>query len=132
MNDIRELVIDNSSKFGLDQRKFNAILNAGTKLERLELAEPYEALALTRLPRNLKHLRLDGFYRFYRPNHIGRDPYVHFLLTTVDSLESLTLTGLPRQWFSTTGMPIISNLRHLKLIRGRDQPWQLSIVSTSQ
>ncbi|KAL7799084.1 hypothetical protein V8C37DRAFT_366504 [Trichoderma ceciliae] len=128
LNDVRELVIDNALKFGLDQRKFNVVLGAGLKLERLELANPCEALILTRVPKNLKHLRLEGFYRFYRPSHAGRDAYEYFLLAVVGTLESLTLAGLPRQWLTDMAVPIMPNLRHLKLVRGQEQPWSLSVL----
>lgn len=133
-NDVRELVIDSCSKFRLDQRKFSAILNAGAKLERLELAGPYERLDI--LPLNfrgnlktLKHLRLDGFYQLYAPSNEDRDPYLSFLLTAVNTLESLSLVGIPRQWFNPVGMPIMPNLKHLKLTKAPNQPWQLPIVS---
>ncbi|KAH6604649.1 hypothetical protein Trco_006356 [Trichoderma cornu-damae] len=128
LNDIRELVIDDAYKFGLDQRKFNAVLSAGTKLERLELTSPCEALDLTRVPGRLTHLRLGGFHRFYRPNYAGRDTFVYFLLTVASTLESLSLAGIPRQWLTDMAMPIMTNLRHLRLIGDEEQPWSLSVV----
>lgn len=135
MNDVRELVIDDCSKFRLDQRKFTAILNAGAKLERLELAGPYERLDIS--PPNfrgslktLKHLRLDGFHQLYVPSSEERDLYLYFLLTAVNTLESLSLVGIPRQWFNPMGVPFMPNLKHLKLTKALNQPWQLPIVST--
>lgn len=135
LNDVREVVIDVCSKFRLDQRKFTAILNAGAKLERLELARPYERLDIS--PSNfrgnfntLKHLRLDGFYQLYAPSQEDRDPYLYFLLTAVNTLESLTLAGIPRQWFNPVGISYMPNLKHLKLVKAPNQPWQLPIVST--
>ncbi|PTB39070.1 uncharacterized protein TrAFT101_007096 [Trichoderma asperellum] len=132
-NDVRELVIDNCSKFRLDQRKFTAILNAGAKLERLELARPYERLDISPVNfrgnlKTLKHLRLDGFYQLYAPSNEDRDPYLYFLLTAVNTLESLSLVGIPRQWFNPVGMPIMANLKHLKLTKAPNQPWQLPIL----
>ncbi|RFU74059.1 tetratricopeptide-like helical [Trichoderma arundinaceum] len=123
MNDIKELVIDKAAKFGLDQRKFKAILDAGIRLERLELANPGEALFLTRIPKQLKHLRLDGLYRFYRPGPMDgtRDAYQHFLMSVAATLESLTLTGLPRRWFTSLAIPIMPRLKYLRLARGPDQ-----------
>lgn len=128
MNDVREFTVENGRKFGLDQRKFSALLGAGRNLERLEVTRPYEALVLTRVPRNLKYLLLDGFHRHHRTNNTGMDVYQSFLLNVADSLERLILVGLPRQWFTEGAMPIMMNLKHLKLVGAREQPWSLEIV----
>lgn len=133
LNDVREFVIDNCSRFRLDQRKFTAVLNAGAKLERLELARPYERLdiSLSNFRGNLKTLkclRLDGFYQLYAPSHEERDPYLYFLLTAVNTLETLTLVGIPRQWFNPLGISYMPNLKHLKLIKAPNQPWLLPIL----
>ncbi|KAL7942196.1 hypothetical protein V8C42DRAFT_332815 [Trichoderma barbatum] len=127
LNNIRELVIADARKLFLDRRKFNAILNAGARLERLELANPFEAVDFTRPPRSLKYLKLDGFHRFYRPSHSGSDSYLSFLLAVVPTLETLILSGLPRQWLTNMEVPMMPNLRHLKLSKGKEQPWALSV-----
>lgn len=136
-NDVRELIIDDCAKFKLDQRKLSAILNAGAKLERLELARrSFEWLHI--LPsefrgnlKTLKHLRLVEFLHLYAPGNEDRDAYLLFLLTVVNTLESLSLVGIPRQWFNPVGVPHMSNMKHLKLTKASHQPWQLPIVSTS-
>lgn len=135
LNDVREFVIDDCSRFRLDQGKFTAVLNAGARLERLELARPYERLDISISNfrgnlKTLKQLRLDGFYQLYAPSHEERDPYLSFLLTAVNTLETLTLVGIPRQWFNPVGISYMPNLKHLKLIKAPNQPWQLPIVST--
>ncbi|KAL6878739.1 hypothetical protein J3F83DRAFT_254352 [Trichoderma novae-zelandiae] len=128
LNDIRELVIADARKFVLDRRKFDAILKAGIKLERLEISNPPEALGLTQIPKNLRHLELDGFHRFYRPSYAGTDSYRSILLSVAPTLETLALSGMPRQWLSDAEIPMMPNLKHLKLSKGKEQPWPLSVV----
>ncbi|KAL7922569.1 hypothetical protein ACQKWADRAFT_291792 [Trichoderma austrokoningii] len=133
LNDVRELVIDECSRFRFDQRKFTAVLNAGAKMERLELARPFERLdvSLSNFGGNLqtlKHLRLDGFYQLYAPSRDERDPYLYFMLTAVNTLETLTLVGIPRQWFNPLGVAYMPNLKQLKLTMAPNQPWHLPIL----
>ncbi|KAL7914835.1 hypothetical protein GGI35DRAFT_435384 [Trichoderma velutinum] len=129
INNIRELVIGDARKLYLDRRKFNAFMNAGTRLERLEVTNPCEAVDLIRPPKHLKYLNLDGFHRFYRPSYAGTDSYRSFLLAVVPNLETLILSGLPRQWLSDMEVPMMPNLRHLRLSKGKEQPWALSICA---
>ncbi|KAL6805816.1 hypothetical protein J3E68DRAFT_389490 [Trichoderma sp. SZMC 28012] len=128
-NNIRELVISDARKLYLDRRKFNAFLTAGIKLERLEVINPCEALDLMRPPSYLKYLNLEGFHRLYRPGSAGADPYRFFLLAIVRNIETLILSGLPRQWFGDMEVPMMPNLRHLRLSKGREQPWTLSVCA---
>lgn len=130
MNNIRELVIADARKLYLDRRKFNAFLNAGTRLERLEVINPCEAVDLTRPPKYLKYLNLEGFHRFNGPNQTV-DSYRTFLSAIVPNLETLILSGVPRQWFTDVQVPMMPKLRHLKLSKGKEQPWVLSVVSSS-
>ncbi|UKZ46506.1 hypothetical protein TrVGV298_000711 [Trichoderma virens] len=128
MNNIRELVIADARKLYLDRRKFNAFLNAGTRLERLEVINPCEAVDLTRPPKYLKYLNLEGFHRFNGPNQTV-DSYRRFLSAVVPNLETLILSGVPRQWFTDVQVPMMPKLRHLKLSKGKEQPWVLSVVA---
>ncbi|KAL7958715.1 hypothetical protein V8C34DRAFT_282074 [Trichoderma compactum] len=123
-NRIRELVIGDARKLYLDRRKFNAFMNAGTRLERLEITNPCEAVDLIRSPKYLKYLNLEGFHRY-----AGADPYRSFLLAIAPNLETLILSGLPRQWFEGMEVPMMPNLRHLKLSKGSEQPWSLSVCA---
>lgn len=123
-NNIRELVIGDARKLYLDRRKFNAFMNAGTKLERLEVANPCEPVDLIRPPKYLKYLNLEGFHRY-----AGADPYRSFLLAIAPNLGTLILSGLPRQWFEGMEVPMMPNLRHLKLSKGSEQPWSLSVCA---
>lgn len=116
----------------LDRKKFSAMLNAGIGMERLEVANPYEAVDLMRPPKYLKYLNLEGFHRFYRPNDAGLDPYRSFLAAVVPNLETLILSGLPRQWFDDMEVPMMPNLKYLRLSKEKDQPWSLSVVSSSR
>ncbi|KAL7936916.1 hypothetical protein V8C35DRAFT_294190 [Trichoderma chlorosporum] len=128
-NNIREIVIANARKLHLDRRKFDAILNAGPRLERLEVTDPGEAVGLKRTSRCLKYLKLDGFSRFYKPSPAGPDTYSSFLSAVVPSLETLILSGLPRQWFTDMEVPMMLNLRYLRLTKGKEQPWALSVFA---
>ncbi|KAL7814695.1 hypothetical protein V8C44DRAFT_325896 [Trichoderma aethiopicum] len=127
-NDVRELLVDDARRFVLDRKKFDIILKAGINLQRLEITNPLEPLALTQIPKNLKYLKLDGFHNFWRPNQVGNDLYRSMLLAVAPSLETLDLAGVPRQWFSAAEIPMMPNLKHLKLSKGREQPWALSLL----
>lgn len=129
-NNIRELLIDDARRFVLDRRKFDIILKAGIKLERLEISNPPEALILTQIPKHLKYLKLDGFHRFYRPSDLSRDSYRTILAAVAPTIETLDISGIPRQWLTEAQIPMMPNLKHLRLSKGRDQPWPLSVVST--
>ncbi|EGR47672.1 uncharacterized protein TRIREDRAFT_108530 [Trichoderma reesei QM6a] len=127
-NDIRELLVEDGRRFVLDRRKFDIILKAGTNLEHLEISNPSDALIVTQVPKHLKHLKLDGFQRFFKSHHTGNDPYRAMLLAVAPTLETLDLAGIPRQWFTDAQIPMMPNLKHLRLSKGREQPWALSVV----
>ena len=130
-NDIRELVVADGRRFVLDRRKFDAILKAGVKLERLEIHNPHESLILTQIPKHLKRLELDGFQRFFRPPNPGPEYYRSLVLAVAPTLETLALAGIPMQWLTNADIPMMPNLKHLKMALSTTmQPWPLSLVSS--
>jgi hypothetical protein len=119
----RKIVIPLPKAFLLNQQKLILLLKSSPSLEHLEIGPQFDILVF---PPNenvwtkLRHVAINGTGDPAKPAWstpvipIGGFPLA-FLNNAAPSLEHLVLTGIPEQWYASDSVPMLPNLKTLRM-----------------
>lgn len=119
----RKIVIPLPKAFLLNQQKLMLLLRASTNLEHLEIGPQFDILVFPpndKVWRKLRYVSINGTGDPAKPAwstpviSVGGFP-LQFLNNAAASLEHLVLTGIPEQWYMTESVPLLPNLKTLRM-----------------
>lgn len=119
----RKIVIPLPKTFVLTQQKLMLLLQASASLEHLEIGPQSEGLLFPsnqKTWQRLRHVSIDGTGDPSKPAWstakiaIGGFP-LSFLNNAAESLQHLGVVGIPDQWYRTQSIPMLPNLKTLRM-----------------